>query len=339
MSNYFLQLHIFLYYGILFLLFIMLLNFNLVRCNFLNCSGKLLSDEICLPKTYHKSMIPLKPTLVNISLVIPNENGIRNVDDNKMTITIDLNIIQYWADNRILTNFTRDQKKEGRVPISSDQIQYIWKPDLYVYNTSNFKVLSAIDPLDGLAILTKFYWDVNKKGNILDSTFIEYYIEAEVTIYCSFNLHLYPIDEQECELKIGSSNHGSAIAFQLVETLWRDIYGVGYYHSKDFYVETIFQESKNTYLGNVYFSEMREVGFKIKLKRCLLSYVFRYYLPCGTIVIISQISFLIPPDQIPGRTTLLITTFLILANIFIGQQVNIVSSNFLSLSAHFFSLI
>ena len=322
MSNYFLKLHIFRYHGILFLLFIMLLNLNLVKCNFLNCSGKLLSDEICLPKTYHKSMIPIKPTLVNISLVIPNENGIRNIDDNKMTITIDLNIIQYWTDNRILTNFTRHQKKEGRVPISSDQIQYIWKPDLYVYNTSNFKLLSAIDPLDGLAILTNFYWDVSKKEEILDTTIIEYYIEGEVTIYCSFNLHLYPIDEQECELKIGSSNYGRGIEFQLVESIWKGIYGPGFYHSKDFYVETYFQESKNDYLGSDYFSNMKEIGFKIKLKRCILSYVFKYYISCAAIVIISQISFLIPPDQVPGRIALLVTTFLILVNIFIGQQVS-----------------
>lgn len=304
-----------------FLLFVIYLNINSIYCNFSKCSGKLLSEDICLPSSYQKSTIPSKPTLVNMSLVIPNKNGIRNIDDDKMTITIDLNIILYWEDDRILTNFSDDQKKEGRVPIGVEQIKHIWKPDLYIYNTSNVKILNALDPLAGLAILTKFYWNVDEKDELLNGTFVEYYIEAEVTIYCNFHLHLYPMDEQECELKIGSSNHGRAIAFQLIETLWKGIYGVGTYHSKDFYVEIYFQESKNTYLGNEYFSDMKEVGFKIKLKRCLLSYVFRYYISCGAIVIISQISFLIPPDQVPGRIALLVTTFLILVNIFIGQQV------------------
>ena len=156
---------------------------------------------------------------------------------------------------------------------------------------------------------------------MLNETYIEYYVEAEVTIYCHFHLHLYPMDEQECELKIGSCNYGRAIGFQLVETIVKDIYGLGSYHSKDYYVEVRFQDSTNTYFGNNYFSDMKEVGFKIKLKRCLMSYVFRYYLSCGAIVIISQISFLIPPDQVPGRVALLSTTFLILVNNFIGQQV------------------
>ena len=298
------------------LLFVICGKLNTINCTFSKCSGKLLSEDICLPALYQKSTIPSKPTLVNMSLVIPNKNGIRNVDDNKMTVTIDLNIILYWEDTRILTNFSEDQKKEGRVPISSEQIQHIWKPDLYIYNTSRFKILTALDPLAGLSFLTNFYWDEDRKNETLNGTFIEYYLEAEVTIYCNFHLHVYPMDEQECELKIGSSNHGRAIAFQLIESLWKGIYGVGTYHSKDFYVEIHFQESKNTYLGNDYFSDMKEVGFKIKLKRCLLSYVFRYYISCGAIVIISQISFLIPPDQVPGRIALLVTTFLILVNIF-----------------------
>merc|ERR1712038_1162244 len=61
-----------------------------------------------------------------------------------------------------------------------------------------------------------------------------------------------------------------------------------------------------------------------------MSYVFKYYISCAAIVIISQISFLIPPDQVPGRIALLVTTFLILVNIFIGQQAESPSSNQLS---------
>ena len=297
-----------------------------INCYFDECDGKLLTEDICLPKSYHKATIPSKPMLVNMSLVIPNKNGIRNVDDDKMTITIDLHIMLYWIDNRILTNFTEDQKREGRIPFGVKQVEHIWTPDLYVYNTSNFKVLSAMDPLAGLAILTNFYWDQDeyKKGPTLNGTFIEYYVETEVTIYCNFHLHLYPMDEQECELKIGSSNYGPGIEYQLIESIWKDIYGIGSYHSKDFYVEIHFQESKNDYLGSDYFSGLKEVGFKIKLKRCILSYVFKYYISCAAIVIISQISFLIPPDQVPGRIALLVTTFLILVNIFIGQQVGFI---------------
>ena len=307
----------------IFLFLLIFSKINCVYCYFDECDGKLLTEEICLPKTYQKATIPSKPIQVNVSLVIPNKNGIRKVDDDEMTITIDLHIMLYWIDNRILTNFTELQKVEGRIPFGVGQVEHIWTPDLYVYNASTFKVLSALNPLAGLAILTNLYWNDYGKGPTLNGTFIEYYVESEVTIYCNFHLHLYPMDEQECELKIGSSNYGKDIEYQLIESIYKGIYGTGYYHSKDFYVEIHYEESKNDYLGSEIFSNLKEVGFKIKLKRCLLSYVFKYYISCAAIVVISQISFLIPPDQVPGRIALLVTTFLILVNIFIGQQVDI----------------
>ena len=306
----------------MFLFLLICSKMSLINCHFDKCDGKLLSEEICLPATYQKATIPSKPMKVNVSLVIPNKHGIRNIDDDKMTITIDLHIMLYWVDNRILTNFSEYQKKEGRIPFGVDQVDHIWTPDLYIYNTSNFKVLSALHPLAGLAVLTNFYWDEYGKGQTVNGTLIEYYIESEVTIYCNFHLHLYPMDEQECELKIGSSNYGRGMEFQLIESIWKNIYGTGSYHSKDFYVEVHFQELRNDYLDSDYFSNLKEIGFKITLKRCILSYVFKYYISCAAIVIISQISFLIPPDQVPGRIALLVTTFLILVNIFIGQQVS-----------------
>ena len=312
-----------------------------INGEFDHCSGRLLSENICLPDNYHKSHVPEKPILVNISLVIPNRNGLRDVDDDKMTITIDLHIMQYWVDNRILTNFSQDEILSGRIPFGVEQIKHIWKPDLYIYNTSSFRTLSTLDPLAGLAILKNFYWKEEGKRQTIHETLIEYYVEAEVTIYCNFNLYLYPMDEQDCEFKIGSANHGRNIQFQLVESLWKNMYDTHFYHAKDFYVEVSYQESQNDYLGNDFFSDLKEVGFKLKLTRCLLSYVFKYYLPCAAIVIISQISFLIPPEQVPARIALLVTTFLILVNIFIGQQVSMKlhKINFIKSLSIFFSLL
>jgi uncharacterized membrane protein YphA (DoxX/SURF4 family) len=47
-----------------------------------------------------------------------------------------------------------------------------------------------------------------------------------------------------------------------------------------------------------------------------MSYIITYYLPSGLFVVVSWISFLIPPDIVPGRMALLITLFLVLINIF-----------------------
>ena len=53
-----------------------------------------------------------------------------------------------------------------------------------------------------------------------------------------------------------------------------------------------------------------------------MSYIITYYLPSGLFVLVSWISFLIPPDIVPGRMALLITLFLVLVNIFNNVNTN-----------------
>merc|ERR1719445_1472473 len=64
-------------------------------------------------------------------------------------------------------------------------------------------------------------------------------------------------------------------------------------------------------------------GFELTLRRKVSHYIITCYLPSGMFVIVSWISFLIPPDVVPGRMTLLITIFLVLVNIFNTITTNI----------------
>merc|ERR1719273_2616676 len=57
-------------------------------------------------------------------------------------------------------------------------------------------------------------------------------------------------------------------------------------------------------------------GFEMILHRYVSHYLITYYLPSGLFVIVSWISFVVPPDVIPGRMALLVTLFLVLVNIF-----------------------
>ena len=63
-------------------------------------------------------------------------------------------------------------------------------------------------------------------------------------------------------------------------------------------------------------------GFNITLERMIQPYIYQYYLPCISIVVVSQISFVIPLSAIPGRVGLVVTQFLTLTNLFIHQMVN-----------------
>ena len=42
-------------------------------------------------------------------------------------------------------------------------------------------------------------------------------------------------------------------------------------------------------------------GFKVELRRRSFKFIFNNYIPCALFVLVSWVSFLIPPDLIPGR--------------------------------------
>ena len=64
-------------------------------------------------------------------------------------------------------------------------------------------------------------------------------------------------------------------------------------------------------------------GFEMRLMRKIYHYIITYYLPSAMFVSVSWISFLIPPDNVPGRMAMLITVFLVLVNIFNTITTNI----------------
>ena len=52
-------------------------------------------------------------------------------------------------------------------------------------------------------------------------------------------------------------------------------------------------------------------------------YIITYYFPAMMFVSVSWISFLVPPESVPGRMTILVTVFLVLVNIFNSITSNI----------------
>ena len=58
------------------------------------------------------------------------------------------------------------------------------------------------------------------------------------------------------------------------------------------------------------------VGFDLELKRHYTKHVLNFYLPSLLFVVASWMSFLIPPDAIPGRMSLLITLLLTQISLF-----------------------
>ena len=83
-------------------------------------------------------------------------------------------------------------------------------------------------------------------------------------------------------------------------------------NTDDFVLDITFNNIVNGFSG---------ISCVLKLERCLLPYIMKYYLPCVAMVMVSFISFLLSLNSIPARVALLVTLFLTLTNILIAQQV------------------
>ena len=265
--------------------------------------GMLLSSSICLPNGYRKGELPTVPVEINTAIEV---NNIREIDDKKMTISLEFHPQLVWADNRISTNFTEEEAKSGKI-LNNVNLENIWKPDLMIENLCEFKLHSVLEDLSGLAI-----------GNGLalglkNETVIWYEFSAKAVIYCNFDFIRYPMDEQRCNFTIGTTYPSSGTIIFKFHTSSVFNFGKATQNTDDFNLEI---ENVN---GNM--ENNTKFGFTIRMRRRLQPYIMECYLPCIAIVIVSQISFLIPLDAVPGRVALLVTQFLTLTNIYIFQQV------------------
>ena len=272
-----------------------------------NCaSGTLLSSVVCIPEGYLKGEVPKTPTVVKTRIEI---NNILEVNDKKMRITLDFYQELMWMDNRIKTNLS----KNGASVLNNDLINQIWMPDLWIKNLFDFKLLGVLKPTTGLIITVEENCkNVNNcsKEEEQQNTMVTYNMEAQATIHCNFYFINYPLDIQYCEfLMDGSYPYPNIVdlSFEL------GLFGVTNKNSNidDFTVEITFHDKVN----------QTGIHSIIKLQRCVLPFVIKYYLPCIAIITVSLISFLISVDSTPARVGLLVTQFLTLINILIAMQV------------------
>ena len=116
---------------------------------FVECpGGVLLSSSICIPHGYRKGELPKIPLEIHTAIEVEN---IREIDDKKMTVSFEFHPTFVWSDDRIVTNFTDDEKKKGKA-MNNNNIEKLWKPDLLIENLCEFELHSVLADVSGLAI-------------------------------------------------------------------------------------------------------------------------------------------------------------------------------------------
>ena len=261
-------------------------------------------NHICIPKNYSKYELPEVPTVVSLGIDIIN---IPKIDDIDFSVTLSVFLNVGWKDTRVIINPSFPQ---NLTPVDVNFMRKLWLPDLYIRNLKTYKTQNVLSKQHGL-------W-------VDDTLYFSYNIFSRITFFCPMKLDDFPKDIQACPfqvnyklnyisfhlLQIGSFHH------DISEMLFKDGYDASFLINSvlDYTAETKKLPKYLTTYSNG--GDYSVAGFELILTRKLSRYIIMWYLPSGIFVIVSWISFLIPPEIVPGRMALIITVFLVLVNIF-----------------------
>lgn len=294
--------------------------------------GDLLEDRSCIDDTYQKHLMPglmklhshsrdkrsIKEHVLEesrtIVYTIIEYQKVREVDDKKGLLFIDLTLTMIWEDPSVKIKFSSNDLLNGGMQLGRESSQTIWTPDLHIKNRTYFAQDAEWNSWISARILAPK--QVEKQfGTTIEThatSVIEMRHELKVSVYCHFDHSSYPMDQQTCDINIGSSTEQPTFILHNKG---------GFNHADNCY------ESANFNMSIKFFDRgikngSNTIGLHVTMCRMQLSYIFMYYIPSVAIVLISLIGFVIPANAIPGRVGLLVTQFLTLINLFIYELVS-----------------
>ena len=224
-----------------------------------------------------------------------------------------------WEDDRIHTNFSGSDLKNGRLMVSWENMkaiiargEMIWIPTFFIRDLA--KVTSpygdnSINVYTNLEFLTHNPFHAN-------ITFVRLSFTIKLTVLCDFHYSNYPMDaqlvplrffaetSQNLELHLYDPENNNHRPETSLDRLGFDI--------TTYFVETSASENSGAF----------EVGFDMILERIYRPFIYQYYIPSFTIVCVSTFSFIVPLTAIPGRISLAVTNLLCLITMYINQMVS-----------------
>ena len=269
---------------------------------------QMLVTNVCFMPYYRSNQAPFEhlhtKTQVNIDLY---EVAVLEINEKKKKLTVKISQHLAWVEPRIRANFSGVEN--DIIKLSSDNFFQIWQPDVDLYSPNLIGWESLYAP--------RLYKDIvvyNGPGNI---TKLSAWKDWKASMYCAFNFSSFPFDTHVCEFLQLADRISTTRLFYFPQNTTNTDHDATGFNILISLVGTFVDEfAPDPPNGS------HHIGFNMKLKRIRSPYIYKYYLPCAAIVLVSQISFTIPISSIPGRVSLVVTQFLTLTNIFIYQMVS-----------------
>ena len=280
-------------------------------CPFQNNNQFIQRKQCLMP--YYVSSDPPK-AVQNLTLVDMNyyKINVSEVEERKNKVTLVISQYMEWQDARIISDFST--MSANWTKLAPNNVEKIWNPNSGVYTVNLQDLKSLYDPHWYEMVGIQNCPELRDCKTMPNATFLFAYKDWKATILCEFDFSSFPIDTQSCEfVQWLPPDEMCFLEEPKTPKHWN--------HIANGYEITVILTGSLIEYNNTLQNGTQRCGFNVTLDRIIRPYLLQYYFPSMAIVIVSQISFIIPLSAIPGRVALVVTQFLTLTNIFIHQMV------------------
>uniref|UniRef100_A0A5K3EQC9 Ig-like domain-containing protein n=1 Tax=Mesocestoides corti TaxID=53468 RepID=A0A5K3EQC9_MESCO len=225
-------------------------------------------------------------TVVKINMKIL---AIFSVDVRNMDYYVDALLRQTWMDPRLMWEHLPEHSDYTSPIVSPNLKEQVWLPDLFFRNGKDGYLHKMTLP--------NYLLRVYPNGKVLYSQ------KITVRFACQMELHNFPMDEQICDINIGSYGYTlPELRFDWTEAnaleFTKDLQISEFNTPKNFTTIDCTEEA-STSTGNY-----TCLLVKFHLSRQLGSYIVTTYIPNALIIMVSWVGFWVPPDAAPARVPL-----------------------------------
>ena len=245
------------------------------------------------PDNYSELAPPSRPTVVQVLFGLM---AVKNVNQKEKTFRVELWIVMEWTDQR-LSGFHPVNGNCSKITLVFEGRLNIWHPN-FDFHSTNADIYNAMLEND------KTIFEIDKTGNIKVASLVD------ATFQCPMIFNNYPYDRFACNITIDNLHYtyDDLVLRSSLRTSSK-------FDSKSNNGDSPFYlDAKKIPNGiNPYFNSSTS-GITINMSRIIKPYITSAYFPSVLFMLATLISFLIPPENIPGRMALLVTTLLMFIN-------------------------
>jgi len=253
-----------------------------------------------------------KPLLIRASI---NLRNILEVAEKGQILSLETTLRLYWKEPRIVPKLEHLDSEDsvGRYIAMNPRIaDMIWMPDIFIDQAK--------------AIRQPTYYTKPASIRIYNDSSVRYSSRFNFDVACNMDFKRFPVDEQYCQIKFESFG----LTNKQIQLAWLDKS-----QSNVNANISLAQFEFELTLMDAYSTDYYDISYpglimKLHLTRQLTYHVVQTYIPSTVFVIIAWMSLFVPPESVPGRIGMGMTTLLTLTAMFSSVRQNVPRVSYIS---------